>query len=202
MVSHIICYTNVMNHTHPKIIAFVGMPGSGVTTAVDYMTAKGYPKVHFGSVVLKAIDEAGLDINPENEAFMREALRQKGGNDIIAKQIIMQIQHLINAGQHRIIADGLYSWTEFKALKHAFPGELTLIAILAPKHVRHHRLANRPKRPLTEAEATDRDWREIEHLEKGGPITMADHFIINEENIDRLYADIDLELDNSGFYDA
>jgi dephospho-CoA kinase len=87
-------------------------------------------------------------------------------------------------------------------LKHAFPGELTLIAILAPKHVRHHRLANRPKRPLTETEATDRDWREIEHLEKGGPIAMADHFIINEENIDRLYADIDLELDNSGFYDA
>lgn len=190
-----------MTHTHPKIIAFVGMPGSGKSTAVDYITSKGYPKVYFGGVVLQAVKEAGLDITPQNEALIRESLREKEGNDFIAQRIIGQIQHLIEAGQHRIIADGLYSWTEFKALKHAFPGELTVIAILAPKHVRHHRLANRPERPLTEVEATERDWREIEHLEKGGPIAMADHFIINEDSVDRLHADIDLELDSSGFYD-
>lgn len=190
-----------MTHSHPKIIAFVGMPGSGVTTAVDYLTTKGYPKVHFGDIVVRSLEESGLDATPHNEMVVRETLREKQGNDFLAEQIAEQIHNLMSAGQHRIIADGLSSWTEYKAFKHAFPGQVITIALLASKHTRHHRLAHRPKRPFTEQEAADRDWHEIEHIEKGGPIAMADYFIINEESIDQLYADVDLRLHRSGFYD-
>lgn len=173
-----------MTTSHTKITAFVGMPGSGKSTAVDYLTAKGYPKVYFGGVLLAAVKEAGLEINPENEAIMRKKLRAEEGDDFIAKRIITQINDLIEAGQHRIIADGLYSWAEYKTLKHAFPGELSLVAVLAPRHIRHHRLADRPIRPLTAEEAKTRDWNEIEILNKGGPIAMADHFIINEGDVE------------------
>ncbi len=172
-----------MTHSHTKIVAFVGMPGSGKSTAVDYLTEKGHPKVYFGGVLLKAVEEAGLAITPENETLLRKKLRVEEGEDFIAKRIIVQINDLINAGQHRIIADGIYSWAEYKTLKHAFPGELTLVAILAPRHVRHHRLSNRPVRPLNAEEAKQRDWNEIEILNKGGPIAMADYFIINDHDI-------------------
>lgn len=158
------------------------MPGSGKSTAVDYLTRKGYPKVYFGGIVLQAIQDMGLHRTAENERFMREKLRKEEGNDFIAQRIIRQISDLVEAGQHRIVADGLYSWTEYKALKRAFPGELEVVAVLAPRKVRHHRLANRPERPFTAQEAKKRDWREIEQLEKGGPIAMADHFIINDDN--------------------
>ena len=177
-----------------KIIAFVGMAGSGKSTAVDYVTQLGRPKVYFGGVIYDAMREANIEITPESQATFREEIRAKEGNDFVVKRIITQIQNLIEAGQKHIVADGLYSWTEYKALKHAFPGELTVIAILAPKTVRHRRLSQRPDRPFTDHEATDRDWSEIENLEKGGPIAIADHFIINDGNVDNLYTQVDKVL--------
>ena len=183
-----------------KIVAFVGLAGSGKSVSVDYLAAKGYPKVYFGGIVLDAMTEAGLEHNEENEQPFREELRQKEGNDFVAKRIINQIHDLIDAGQHRIIADGLYSWTEYKALKKAFPGEFTVVAIITPKILRHRRLLTRVIRPLTQAEADERDWSEIENLEKGGPIAIADHYINNDGDIDNLHKQIDNTLNDIEFY--
>ena len=183
-----------------KILAFVGLAGSGKSTAVDYLTEKGYPKVYFGGVIYDAMREAGIDITPDTQTKFREDIREKEGKDFVVKRIIDQINHLIDAGQDRIIADGLYSWTEFKIMKHAFPGELSLFAVVAPKKLRHRRLANRPERPFTDSEANTRDWTEIENLEKGGPIAIADHYIINDGDLEKLHAQIDAELNDIHFY--
>lgn len=186
-----ICYTEIMRHPNLKIIAFVGLAGSGKSTAVDYLTEKGYPKVYFGGVIYDAMREAGIDITPQSQTVFREEIREKEGKDFVVKRIIAQIEKLAEAGQHRIIADGLYSWSEYKIMKHAFPGQMTVVAIVAPRTIRHHRLANRPERPFTEAEAETRDWTEIENLEKGGPIAIADHFVINGTGTDDLYSKLD-----------
>ena len=183
-----------------KIVAFVGLAGSGKSTAVEYLTQKGYPKVYFGGVVLDEVKKRGLELTPENEQTIRENLRESEGKDFVVKRIIEQLQHLINAGQHRIVADGLYTWTEYKALKHAFPGELTVVAVVTPRSIRHHRLNERPIRPLTAEQADQRDWAEIENLEKGGPIAIADHFIINDEGLEKLHIQIDAELRHIDFY--
>lgn len=177
-----------------KIIAFVGLTGSGKSTAVEYLTVKGYPKVYFGGVVLDAMTKAGLEHTQENEKPFREKLREREGKDFVVRRIIEQIHGLIGAGQHHIVADGLYTWTEYKALKKEFPGELTVAAIVTPKRLRHHRLTNRPIRPLTQHEAELRDWAEIENLEKGGPIAIADHYIINDGDMENLQRQIDNEL--------
>lgn len=182
-----------------KIVAFVGLTGSGKSTAVEYLTSKGYPKVYFGGIVLDAMTQAGLDHTQENEKKFREELRDRDGKDFVAKRIIAQIHDLIAAGQHRIVADGLYTWTEYKALKREFPGELTVTAIVTPKHMRHHRLLTRPVRPLTDLEANQRDWAEIENLEKGGPIAIADHYIINDGDMENLQSQIDQELKRIDF---
>jgi dephospho-CoA kinase len=176
-----------MSHSHEnlKILAFVGLTGSGKSTAVAHFTEKGFPKVYFGGVILDAMSEAGIEHTEENEKTFREEFRAKYGKDAVAIKIIEQINHLAQAGQHRIIADGIYTWTEYKVLKAAFPGELILAAIVAPRHVRYHRLTQRVIRPLTSTEAYERDQAEIENLEKGGPIAIADHFIINDEAFER-----------------
>lgn len=188
------------HHENVKIVAFVGLPGVGKSSAVDYLTEKNYPKVYFGGVVLQALKDASLDVTPDNEKYMREKLRADEGNEVIVNRINAQIKDLIAAGQKRIIADGLYSWTEYKIMKREFPGELTTVAIVAPKHMRHHRLQTRPVRPLTEDQANQRDWAEIENLEKGGPIAIADHTIINNKDLDHLYSQIDDELNHIHFY--
>jgi dephospho-CoA kinase len=189
-----------MNSNHKiEILAFVGLAGSGKTSAVEYVVKKGYPKVYFGGVVLDAMTKAGLEHTQENEKPFREQLRVNEGKDFIAKRIATQIHDLINSGQHRIVADGLYSWTEYKSLKREFPGELIVVAVVAPRHVRHHRLSNRPVRPLNFAEAEERDWAEIENLEKGGPIAIADHYVINDSNIEHMYEQVDKLLDDINF---
>lgn len=178
-------------HENLKIIALVGLTGSGKSTAVEHFTDKGYPKVYFGGVILNAMSEAGLEHTKDNEQKFREDFREKNGKDAVALTIVNQIRHLANAGQHRVIADGLYTWTEYKVLKKAFPSELTLIAVVTPKHLRYNRLAERPIRPLTASEAHERDVAEIENLEKGGPIAIADHYVINDGTEQEFYAKLD-----------
>ena len=169
----------MIHHENLKILAFVGLPGAGKSVAVDYFTEKGYPKVYFGGVVIEAMKSASIEITPENEKAFRLSFREEHGKDVVVNRIIEQIHHLADAGQHRIVADGLYTWTEYKVLKQAFPGELTLVAIVAPRHLRYHRLSQRVERPFTATESYDRDTDEIEKLEKGGPIAIADHYIVN-----------------------
>lgn len=187
------------HHSNVKILAFVGLPGAGKSSAVDYLTEKGFPKVYFGGIIMQAVKDAGLEVTPENEQMIREKLRAEEGNDVIVNRIVKQIRDLVAAGQHRIIADGLYSWTEYKILKREFPGELTVAAVIAPKRLRHKRLTHRPVRTLTEQQAEDRDWAEIEMLEKGGPIAIADHFVINDGDLPTLHAQIETILDDELF---
>ncbi len=184
-----------------KIVAIVGLSGAGKSSVVDYIAEKGYPKVYFGGVLYAAMDKAGVEITPESQQIFREEIREKEGKDFVVKRIISQIHDLIDAGQHRIVADGLYSWTEYKIMKREFPGEFSVVAVVAPKHLRHHRLANRPERPFTDTEANERDWSEIENLEKGGPIAIADHFIINNGSMDHLHQQVDDILNETEFYE-
>ena len=55
-----------------KIIAIVGMSGSGKSVAVDYLTSKGYPKVYFGGMILNEMERRGIEITPDNEKDFRE----------------------------------------------------------------------------------------------------------------------------------
>ena len=195
-------YTDIYMRSIPenvKILAFVGLSGAGKSSAVDYLTAKGIPKVYFGGVVLGAMDEAGLEHTAENERIFRENLRAREGKDFVVNRIITQIDGLVDSGQHRSVADGLYTWTEYKILKHEYGPNLHVVAVVAPKLLRHRRLSQRPIRPLTQAEANERDWAEIENLEKGGPIAIADHFLHNTHDLESLHAQIDAVIKELDF---
>jgi dephospho-CoA kinase len=186
-------------HDNVKIIAFVGLTGSGKSAAVEYLTEKGYPKVYFGGVIYQAMEKAGIPIGEENEKTFRVEIREKEGADYVVREIIKQIHDLIEAGQKRIIADGIYSWDEYKAMKQEFHGDLEVIAIITPKHLRYHRLLNRDERPQTESISIERDHKEIETLDKGGPIAMADYFVINDGDKEKLHQNIDVIVSDIDF---
>ncbi len=182
-----------------QIIAFVGLTGSGKSAAVEYLTNKGYPKVYFGGVIYAAMEKAGIPIGEENEKTFRVDIREREGEDFIVREIIKQIHDLINAGQKRIVADGIYSWDEYKAMKQEFHSELDVVAIITPKHQRYHRLMSRSERPQTEAISIERDHKEIETLDKGGPIAMADYFVINDGDKEKLHRSIDAVVSDIDF---
>lgn len=177
-----------------KIIAVVGMSGSGKSVVIDQLTGKGYPKVYFGGMILNEMEKRGIEINPENEKAFREKIREEEGNDWVVRQVIAQVKDLISAGQKRIVLDGVYSWTEYKILKHEFPGCLTFLAVVVDKNLRHKRVSIRPVRPLNTQEIQMRDSAEIENLEKGGPIAAADYYVLNNGTTDELAVQVDSVL--------
>ena len=179
------------HHENVKIVAFVGLAGSGKSSAVEYLTAKGIPKIYFGGIIYKAMEEAGIAVTWESQKKFREEIREKEGKDFVVRRAIKEARDLIEAGQHRIVLDGVYSWSEYKILKHEFPGEITVIAVVTPKRLRKQRMAKRPERPMTSEEVDERDWAEIENLEKGGPIAIADYFIHNDKDVKNLQDQVD-----------
>lgn len=180
-----------MENKQAKILAIVGMSGSGKSVAVDYLTGKGVPKVYFGGMILKEIERRGLERTPETEKMVRVDVREKFGKDWVVNQVIEETKRLIESGQRKIVLDGVYSWTEYKILKHEFPGELTFMAIVVPKKLRYKRVGQRPERPFGLDEIIDRDQNEIENLEKGGPIAAADYYVLNDGSVGEMHEKID-----------
>lgn len=189
----------MIHHSNVKILALVGLAGSGKSAAVEYLTQQGYPKVYFGGIIYKAMEEAGIEVTWESQKVFREEIREREGKDFVVKRVIRETRSLIDAGQRRIVLDGLYSWSEYKILKKEFPGEVTVVAIVTPKHLRYARMAKRPERPMTSHEIDERDWAEIENLEKGGPIAIADYFVHNDGDITALHQQIDRVLEAIDF---
>ena len=85
-----------------------------------------------------------------------------------------------------IVLDGLYSWEEYVLLKTYHKENIFVAAVYASPETRYRRLAARAVRPLTSDEAVTRDKSEIENINKGGPIAMADFTIVNESTTDNL----------------
>ncbi len=175
-----------------KIVAIVGMSGSGKSVLVDYLTGKGYPKVYFGGMIYKEMEKRGIERTEdgESEKEFREMIRETEGKDWVVRQVIAETKDLIAAGQKRIVLDGVYSWTEYKILKHEFPKCLTFIAVVVDKKLRYERVAKRPGRAFDGKAIRERDRSEIENLEKGGPIAAADYYILNNGTIEEAERDL------------
>ena len=75
-----------------KIIAIVGMCGSGKSIASDYYEEKGFEKIYFGGVTLDKLKEQNLEITPENEKMMREKLRSEYGMGAFALLLLDKIE--------------------------------------------------------------------------------------------------------------
>ena len=181
-----------------KILAIVGMAGSGKSTAIEYLTEHNIPRVYFGGILYKAMEEEGIERTPESEQKFRKEIRDREGNDFVVKRAIKEAENLINAGQKRVVLDGLYSWTEYKILHEKFQEKMTVVAIVAPKALRRKRLAERKERPFNAEEAAQRDIHEIEDVEKGGPIAIADYYVDNSGDVKSNFAKL---IDEIGFLD-
>lgn len=133
-----------------------------------------------------------MEVNEANEKKVREGFRKEYGMGAFATLNIPKIdQALCNSD---VVVDGLYSWSEYKILKDKYGGDMHIVAVYAPPELRYTRLENRAVagdekqrfRSFTKEEAKARDYAEIENIEKGGPIAMADFTIINTGTIEEL----------------
>lgn len=167
-----------------KIIAVIGMCGSGKSEAVKFFEQHGYKKVYFGGVVMDEIKRLGLEVNEANERMTRENLRKEFGMGAMAVKSLNKIEEYFKSGS--VVIESLYSWDEFKIVKEKFGETFKLLTIYTTKQLRYERLKNRLYRLLTEEDARSRDYSEIEKLDKGGPIAFTDYLVINDGTLKEL----------------
>jgi dephospho-CoA kinase len=166
-----------------KVIALVGMPGSGKGTCTDYLAEKyNYPVVHFGNMVYEEVQRRGLD-NVNDEKFVREDMRVQDGPAVLAIHATKKADTYFDNGKNTVVFDGLYSWSELKFLSEKYGENLIVVAIAAPRQERYKRILNRKdshRKYTSVDQIKERDIAEIENLEKGGPIAFADYTIVND----------------------
>lgn len=171
-----------------KIIAIIGMCGSGKSEAVKFFVDSGYKRVYFGEVVMNEMKRLGLEVNEANERATRENLRKEFGMGAMAVKSLPVIEEFMK--HSNVVIESLYSWEEFRILKDKFGEAFKLITIYTTKDLRYERLLNRPFRPLTNEESKSRDISEIEKLDKGGPIAYTDYLIINDGSLDEMNVEL------------
>ena len=172
-----------------KIIAVVGMSGTGKSVVTDCLENKGWKKLYFGGITYKLMEKEGNKRTEDgsSEKEFREKLRKEHGPECYAKFIEPEIKD--NIEKHNIVLDGLYSWYEYKYLINKYPN-LQVICVVTDKKIRYDRVSKRTDRAFNKEAIISRDISEIENLYKGGPIAYADYYILNngkkEDLIDRL----------------
>ncbi len=169
-----------------KLVAVVGMSGSGKSIATDYLENEGWVKLYFGGITYKLMEEQGVvrTADGKSEKEFREKLRDEHGPECYAKFLEKDICESLK--ENDVVLDGLYSWYEYKYLIEKFPN-LKLVCVIADKTLRYERVGKRVDRPFSLDAILYRDISEIENLAKGGPIAYADYFIFNNGTVDDYY---------------
>ncbi len=181
-----------------RIICVTGLCGAGKSVVSDYLVKKNYLFLRFGQITLDEVKKRGLEPNEALEREIREEFRAKYGMAAYAILNLPKFDELIEKGN--VVGDGLYSFEEYKVMKEHFGEKLKVIAVYAPPELRYERISSRVmaaddkdlrNRSFTKEEAKARDYAEIEKLNKGGTIAMADYTIVNTKDLNYLLKQLD-----------
>jgi dephospho-CoA kinase len=167
-----------------KVVSIVGMAGAGKSEVSRIFERNGYTRIRFGDITDEEIEKRGLELNEKNEHYIRLLLRKEHGMEAYAKLNLARIDSTLEHTD--VVIDGLYSWEEYVFLKEYYRDSFCVVAVWASPKTRQARLATRSNRRLTPKEAVSRDKEEIEDINKGGPIAMADFTIVNESSREEL----------------
>ncbi len=167
-----------------KVVSIVGMTGAGKSEMSKVFEENGFTRIRFGDVTDEEIKKRGLELNEKNERRIRELLRKEHGMAAYAELNLPRIDSALKRSD--VVVDGLYSWEEYTFLKDYYGEDFYVVAVWASSRTRYARLTCRSNRCLTVEEAASRDRAEIENLNKGGPIALADYTLINESSLEDL----------------
>ena len=91
-----------------KVVSIVGMTGAGKSEVSKVFEENGSVRIRFGDVTDEEIKKRGLELNEENERYIRELLRKEHGMEAYAKLNLPRIDSAVKHSD--VIIDGLYSW--------------------------------------------------------------------------------------------
>ena len=153
------------------------MPGSGKSTIVSALKAKGIEVLNLGDGVRAEAKRRNLEPTGDNLGKLMLELRKKNGAGAIAELLTESIK---NSQSKVIIVDGVRSTTEIEVLRNV--GFVKLLSIEATADIRYKFLSSRGRSddPLTREKLEERDNREL-GIGIGESIAIADETIVNSD---------------------
>ncbi|QGA81543.1 Dephospho-CoA kinase [Halomicrobium sp. LC1Hm] len=124
-----------------RVLATVGLPGSGKGEAANVARELDVPVVTMGDVIRAECRDRGLDPATEH-GRVATALREENGPAAIAERSLPLIEDEL-ASSDAVLVDGVRSDVEVDAFEAAFGASFSLVSIEAPFEVRKARLAER-----------------------------------------------------------
>ena len=152
------------------------MPGSGKSTIVSALKARGLESLNLGDGVRDEAKKRNLEPTGENLGKLMLELRDKNGPGAVANLLTEKIK---NSQSEVIIIDGVRSTAEIEVLKNV--GSVKLLSIEASAETRYKFLGARGRSddPETREKFEERDKREI-GVGIGKSIEIADETISND----------------------
>ena len=159
------------------IVCLTGMPGSGKSTIVSALKAKGIEVLNLGDGVRAEAKRRNLEPTGDNLGKLMLELRKKNGAGAIAELLTESIK---NSQSKVIIVDGVRSTTEIEVLRNV--GSVKLLSIEATADTRYQFLSSRGRSddPITREKFEERDNREL-GVGIGESIAIADETIVNSD---------------------
>ena len=153
------------------------MPGSGKSTIVSALKAKGIEALNLGDGVRAEAKRRNLEPTGDNLGKLMLELRKKNGAGAIAELLTESIK---NSQSKVIIVDGVRSTTEIEVLRNV--GSVKLLSIEATADTRYKFLSSRGRSddPITREKFEERDNREL-GVGIGESIAIADETIVNSD---------------------
>ena len=146
-----------------RVIATVGLPGSGKSEAAAVAAESGVPVVTMGDVIRVECRDRGLDPATHHGAVAK-ALRAENGPAAIADRSLPIVEErLAGSDTDIVLIDGVRSDAEVDRFVEAFGEDFSLVHVAAPADVRAERVAARGRDTPTDAggeSLADRDARE------------------------------------------
>ena len=153
------------------------MPGSGKSTVVSALKARGIETLNLGDGVRTEAKRRNLEPTGDNLGKLMLELREKNGPGAIANLLTESIK---NSQSKVIIVDGVRSTTEIEVLRSV--GTVKLLSIEATPDTRYKFLSSRGRSddPITRENFEERDNREL-GVGIGESIAIADETIVNSD---------------------
>ena len=151
------------------------MPGSGKSTIVSALKARGLEALNLGDGVRTEAKRRNIEPTGDNLGKLMLELREKNGPGAIAELLTESIK---NSQSKVIIVDGVRSITEVEVLRNV--GSVKLLSIEATADTRYKFLSSRGRSddPITREKFEERDNRELS-VGIGESIAIADKTIVN-----------------------
>jgi len=172
------------------------MPGSGKSTIVSALKARGLEALNLGDGVRAEAKRRNVEPTGDNLGRLMLELREKNGPGAIAELLTEPIK---NSQSKVIIIDGVRSTAEIEVLKNV--GTVKLLSIEATADIRYKFLSSRGRSddPATREKFEERDSREI-GVGIGESIAISDETIVNsnitlDELTERAYKVIEKWID-------